>query len=135
MNATPAHADIVLRVGLGRIARDVRQRGDNLMLAILETAIRTLDLRLGQQSSGGPLSAPWLAVGLEMERRLITLNGRRRAIRLERSFWDQLDTIAAQSGVTAETLCSLIDRACGGENLASALRVFVLFYVNEGNPS
>lgn len=135
MNATPAHADIVLRVGLGRIARDVRQRGDNLMLAILETAIRTLDLRLGQHSSGGALSAPWLAVGLEMERRLITLNGRRRAIRLERSFWDQLDTIAAQSGVTAETLCSLIDRACGGENLASALRVFVLFYVNEGNPS
>ena len=135
MQATPAHADIVLRVGLGRIARDVRQRGDNLMLAILETAIRTLDVRLGQHSEGGPLAAPWLAAGLEVERRLISLNGRRKAVRLERSFWHQLDTIAAQSGVTAETLCSLIDRACGGEALASALRVFVLFYVNEGNSS
>ncbi len=59
-------------------------------------------------------------------KRSISIAGHRTSISLEEPFWEELRSIAARRGVSVQRLVGEIDATRMGENLSSALRVFVL---------
>ncbi|HSP26793.1 MAG TPA: ribbon-helix-helix domain-containing protein [Saliniramus sp.] len=59
-------------------------------------------------------------------KRSISIAGHRTSISLEEPFWEELQQIAARRGVSVQRLVGEIDESRAGENLSSALRVFVL---------
>lgn len=61
-----------------------------------------------------------------MRKHSLDIAGHRTSVSLEDAFWDALRDIAAAQGVALATLVARIDAARAGENLSSAIRVFVL---------
>jgi predicted DNA-binding ribbon-helix-helix protein len=61
-------------------------------------------------------------------KRSIIRNGHRSTVSLEDQFWDCLREIAKSKKLTAARLVEQIDRQHTGDNLSSAIRVFVLEY-------
>jgi predicted DNA-binding ribbon-helix-helix protein len=61
----------------------------------------------------------------------IALAGHRTSVNLEDQFWQGLRDIADERGTTLPKLIDEIDMERKSENLASALRVFVLHYYRD----
>jgi predicted DNA-binding ribbon-helix-helix protein len=59
-------------------------------------------------------------------KRSIVIAGHRTSVSLEQLFWQQLKQIADQRSISLNALVQSIDRERDGENLSSAIRVFVL---------
>ena len=64
-----------------------------------------------------------------MRKRSLTIAGHRTSVALEPEFWDLLDTMAKERGVSAATLIEQIDEGRNGPNLSSTLRVAVLAWL------
>ena len=56
----------------------------------------------------------------------IMLNGHKTSVSLEDQFWEGLREIATRDNVAVSTLVERIDLGRSGNNLSSAIRVFVL---------
>ena len=61
-----------------------------------------------------------------LAKRSFSLAGHRTSVSLEDAFWDALREIAAAQGVSLAGLIARIDAGRAGENLSSAIRVYVL---------
>lgn len=61
-----------------------------------------------------------------MLKRSLTIAGHHTSIALEPEFWAGLEALAEKRGIRLTALIEEIDRARGGPNLSSALRVAVL---------
>lgn len=59
-------------------------------------------------------------------KRSILIAGHKTSISLEEPFWQELQDIAQNMGLTRAALVQHIDAARAGANLSSAIRVFVL---------
>ena len=59
-------------------------------------------------------------------KRSLVIAGHRTSVSLEDAFWRRLQAIAAQRGLSLNSLASMIDASRDGANLSSAIRVFVL---------
>jgi predicted DNA-binding ribbon-helix-helix protein len=59
-------------------------------------------------------------------KRSVAIAGHRTSISLEAPFWDALRAIAEARGVPVQALIGRIDAEREGQNLSSAIRVFVL---------
>jgi len=66
------------------------------------------------------------AVGAGVVKRSIAIAGHRTSVSLEAPFWAELHEIARQRGRSAQALVAEIDAGRAGQNLSSAIRVFVL---------
>ena len=71
----------------------------------------------------------------EMHKRSIKIDGHSTSVALERPFWEELANIARARGLSLSALIAEIDRARGGANLASALRLHVLAALRAGKIS
>jgi predicted DNA-binding ribbon-helix-helix protein len=70
--------------------------------------------------------------GSAIVKRSIAVAGHRTSVSLEAPFWEALREIAAARGVSVQRLVGEVDARRGGQNLSSALRVFVLDAVRRG---
>ena len=70
--------------------------------------------------------------GSAIVKRSIAVAGHRTSVSLEAPFWEGLREIAAARGVSVQRLVGEVDAGRGGQNLSSALRVFVLDAVRRG---
>ncbi|MDQ2080564.1 ribbon-helix-helix domain-containing protein [Xanthobacteraceae bacterium Astr-EGSB] len=61
-----------------------------------------------------------------LSRRTVRVGGDSRDITIEDQFWLSLEEIAARQGTTTSQLVTRIDHDCRGENLSSAIRVYVI---------
>ena len=61
-----------------------------------------------------------------MKKRSIRIAGHRTSVALEAPFWDALERLAAARGVSLAALIVEIDATRASDNLASALRLYVL---------
>ena len=59
-------------------------------------------------------------------KRSVAVAGHRTSVSLEAPFWDELQAIARERGRSAQSLIAEIDAGRAGQNLSSAIRVFVL---------
>ena len=59
-------------------------------------------------------------------KRSVAIAGHRTSVSLEQPFWDELQAIARERGASAQALIAEIDAGRAGQNLSSAIRVFVL---------
>jgi predicted DNA-binding ribbon-helix-helix protein len=59
-------------------------------------------------------------------KRSVMIAGHRTSVSLEDSFWAVLREIADARGQSVQALVGTIDAGRGGQNLSSAIRVFVL---------
>jgi predicted DNA-binding ribbon-helix-helix protein len=59
-------------------------------------------------------------------KRSVAIAGHATSVSLEGPFWDALRTIAAEEGLSVQALIGRIDAERGGQNLSSAIRVYVL---------
>jgi predicted DNA-binding ribbon-helix-helix protein len=59
-------------------------------------------------------------------KRSVSIAGHRTSISLEAPFWDALREIAETRGMPLQALVGRIDAERDGQNLSSAIRVFVL---------
>ena len=59
-------------------------------------------------------------------KRSVSIAGHRTSVSLEAPFWDALKEIAGRRGSSVQQLIGLIDAGRGGQNLSSAIRVYVL---------
>jgi predicted DNA-binding ribbon-helix-helix protein len=67
------------------------------------------------------------AVGADVVKRSVAIAGHRTSVSLEAPFWAELHEIARQRGRSAQALVAEIDaERAAGQNLSSAIRVFVL---------
>ena len=67
------------------------------------------------------------AVGAGVVKRSVSIAGHRTSVSLEAPFWTELHEIARQRGRSAQALIAEIDAGrAAGQNLSSAIRVFVL---------
>jgi predicted DNA-binding ribbon-helix-helix protein len=64
--------------------------------------------------------------GARVVKRSVAIAGHRTSVSLEQPFWDELQTIAKERGISAQALIAEIDAGRAGQNLSSAIRVFVL---------
>lgn len=64
-------------------------------------------------------------------KRSVAIAGHRTSVSLEEPFWEVLREIAGRSGISVQALIGRIDAERGGQNLSSAIRVFVLGAVRE----
>lgn len=65
-------------------------------------------------------------------KRSVSIAGHRTSVSLEAPFWDALRGIAAARARSVQSLIGEIDAGRDGQNLSSAIRVFVLRSVQEG---
>jgi predicted DNA-binding ribbon-helix-helix protein len=66
-------------------------------------------------------------------KRSVSIAGHRTSVSLEAPFWDALKDIAHTRGTSVQQLIGAIDAGRGGQNLSSAIRVFVLAAVRKQN--
>lgn len=66
------------------------------------------------------------ATPTRLRKRSLDIAGHRTSVSLEDAFWNTLREIAVAEGVSLASLIARIDAARQGENLSSAIRVFVL---------
>ncbi|OAS24497.1 ribbon-helix-helix domain-containing protein [Methylobacterium platani] len=59
-------------------------------------------------------------------KRSLVIAGHRTSVSLEAAFWEALRRLASARGVSIQGLVGQIDAERGGQNLSSAIRVFVL---------
>lgn len=59
-------------------------------------------------------------------KRSVAIAGHATSVSLEGPFWDALRAIAAEEGVSVQALIGRIDAERAGQNLSSAVRVYVL---------
>lgn len=59
-------------------------------------------------------------------KRSLVIAGHRTSVSLEAAFWEALRQLAAARGLSVQALVGRIDAERGGQNLSSAIRVFVL---------
>lgn len=64
-------------------------------------------------------------------KRSVMIAGHRTSVSLENPFWDALREIAEARGLSVQALIGEIDAGREGQNLSSAIRVFVLAAVRE----
>jgi len=64
-------------------------------------------------------------------KRSVMIAGHRTSVSLEDPFWDALRAIAEARGLSVQALIGEIDAGREGQNLSSAIRVFVLAAVRE----
>ncbi len=64
-------------------------------------------------------------------KRSVSIAGHRTSVSLEAPFWDALKDIAHTRGSSMQQLIGAIDAGRGGQNLSSAIRVFVLAAVRK----
>ncbi|KQO74614.1 ribbon-helix-helix domain-containing protein [Methylobacterium sp. Leaf88] len=64
-------------------------------------------------------------------KRSVMIAGHRTSVSLEDSFWDALREIAGARGQSVQALIGAVDAGREGQNLSSALRVFVLASVRD----
>jgi predicted DNA-binding ribbon-helix-helix protein len=62
-------------------------------------------------------------------KRSVAIAGHRTSVSLEEPFWETLREIAERRGISVQALIGQIDSTRGGQNLSSAIRVFVLHAV------
>lgn len=65
-------------------------------------------------------------MGFEIVKRSVSIAGHRTSISLEEPFWEALREIAEREKLSIQALIGRIDAERGGQNLSSAIRVFVL---------
>jgi predicted DNA-binding ribbon-helix-helix protein len=65
-------------------------------------------------------------MGEGVVKRSVSIAGHRTSISLEEPFWEGLREIAARESLSVQALIGRIDAERGGQNLSSAIRVFVL---------
>lgn len=65
-------------------------------------------------------------MSLDVTKRSVMIAGHRTSVSLEDAFWDALRTIAETRGQSIQALIGAIDAGREGQNLSSAIRVFVL---------
>jgi predicted DNA-binding ribbon-helix-helix protein len=63
---------------------------------------------------------------LRVVKRSLVIAGHRTSVSLEDAFWRRLRRIAAERGLSVNTLAASVDASRGEANLSSALRVYVL---------
>lgn len=68
-----------------------------------------------------------------LKKRSIVIAGHATSVSLEPEFWDELKRIAEGGGVSINQLVAGIDQSRAG-NLSSAIRVFVLEYLQKKTP-
>lgn len=66
-----------------------------------------------------------------MIRRVMTINGRRTSVRMEKGFWEALDDVARRRGLAVADLVSEVDQVRGDNPLTGALRVRAVSYFRE----
>ncbi|WP_019906979.1 ribbon-helix-helix domain-containing protein [Methylobacterium sp. 77] len=64
----------------------------------------------------------------------VMIAGHRTSVSLEDPFWEVLSEIAAERGQSVQALIGGIDAGREGQNLSSAIRVFVLNAVRDPRP-
>ena len=64
-------------------------------------------------------------------KRSVMIAGHRTSVSLEEPFWEVLREIAAARGQSVQALIGTIDAGREGQNLSSAIRVFVLARLRE----
>jgi predicted DNA-binding ribbon-helix-helix protein len=65
-------------------------------------------------------------MGFEIVKRSVSIAGHRTSISLEEPFWEVLREIAEREKLSIQALIGRIDAERDGQNLSSAIRVFVL---------
>ncbi|KAB1073891.1 ribbon-helix-helix domain-containing protein [Methylobacterium planeticum] len=68
-------------------------------------------------------------------KRSVMIAGHRTSVSLEEPFWRALREIAAAREQSVQALIGTIDAGRAGQNLSSAIRVFVLDAVREAAPA
>ncbi|MGO4572431.1 ribbon-helix-helix domain-containing protein [Microvirga sp. 2TAF3] len=71
-------------------------------------------------------------MGTGIVKRSVAIAGHRTSISLEEPFWEALREIAERHSLSVQALVGRIDAERGGQNLSSAIRVFVLTSLREG---
>jgi len=77
-----------------------------------------------------PHDAPNVSAGIS--KRSVVIAGHRTSVSLEDPFWAALREVADARGQSVQALIGAIDAGRGGQNLSSAIRVFVLDAVRAG---
>ncbi|GJE60998.1 ribbon-helix-helix domain-containing protein [Methylobacterium trifolii] len=67
-------------------------------------------------------------------KRSVMIAGHSTSVSLEEPFWEALREIAAARGQSVQGLVGTIDSERGGQNLSSAIRVFVLGAIRSVSP-
>ncbi len=70
-----------------------------------------------------------------LRKRSLDIAGHRTSVSLEDAFWNALRELAASEGISLAGLIARIDAARQGENLSSAIRVYVLEQVRQARTS
>jgi predicted DNA-binding ribbon-helix-helix protein len=70
-----------------------------------------------------------------VRKRSIRIAGHRTSVALEAPFWEALQRLAAQRGLSLAALVGEIDASRAATNLASALRLYVLDHAKAGELS
>lgn len=68
-----------------------------------------------------------------LKKRSVMIAGHRTSVSLEAPFWDALREIAVARGQSVQATIGAIDAGRGGQNLSSAIRVFVLAAIREAS--
>lgn len=66
-----------------------------------------------------------------MKKRSVKIQGHSTSVSLEEEFWEALKALAKSQDCPLAALIAEIDRKRGGQNLSSALRVYVLRQLQE----
>ena len=69
---------------------------------------------------------PYDSANARVIKRSLVIAGHRTSVSLEDAFWRRLRAIAAERGLSLNSLAAMIDASRDGANLSSAIRVFVL---------
>lgn len=64
-----------------------------------------------------------------MEKRSITISKHKTSVSLEPEYWDIIDNISIEKGLSISGVIELIDEEKNGNNLASEIRVYALNYL------
>jgi predicted DNA-binding ribbon-helix-helix protein len=72
--------------------------------------------------------------GGALRKRSVMIAGHRTSVSLEAPFWEALQALAAARGLSVQALIGRIDAGRAGQNLSSAIRVYVLRAVQAGCP-
>ncbi|MBH21126.1 MAG: aryl-sulfate sulfotransferase [Rhodobiaceae bacterium] len=64
-----------------------------------------------------------------MEKRSITISKHKTSVSLEPQYWDIIDNISIEKGLSISGVIELIDKEKNGNNLASEIRVYALNYL------
>ena len=64
-----------------------------------------------------------------MEKRSVTISKHKTSVSLEPEYWDIIDNISIEKGLSISGVIELIDKEKNGNNLASEIRVYALNYL------